>query len=137
MISYEVAQNFIVKGVPSVKDLNSIIEKSAPKMHFIRTRLGESVPPEECVNVDTDELLFTLVGFHEEDRDGFRKWFPLHNAEHCVQYMTFTGNILQDIDFQNLQARIEGRLKTNRRCALSFCHKGQAVTGCFSSTVLV
>jgi hypothetical protein len=135
MISYEVAQNFIVKDTPAMKDFNSIIEKSAPKMQFIRTTLGTA--PDECVNVDMDELLFTLVGYHNGDPGGFRTWFPLHNARHCAHYSTFEGNILRDIDFQNLQARVEGRLKTNCRCALSFWHKGHAVTGCFNTRVRV
>jgi len=135
MISYDVAQHVIVKDTPTVKDLNSIIEKSAPKMQFIRTKLGSQ--PEDYENVDMDELLFKLAEYRNEDPSGFQTWFPLHDDLHCVHYSTFEGNIFQDIDFQNLQARVEGRLKTHRRCALSFWHKAQAVTGCFSTRVRV
>ncbi len=128
VISYDVAQHFIANGVPTTSELDRIIELSASKIFFIRELLK---PKEECANVDLGELLTCLSSLRDEQPKTFKARFPLHDAGLFANFTTIHGSIVVENDFENFQARIEDRCKTNKRCALSFWFKGQAITGCF------
>jgi hypothetical protein len=133
VISYDVAQHYLSQGIPTISQLNSIIEKAAPKMRFIRELL--TMNPDKYENVDMDELLCLLVSLFEEKPVTFRKWFPIRDAQHLGLNSTFHGDITEELDFKNLQDFIEGRTKSHTRTGLSFWFKGQAITGCFDVEV--
>ena len=133
IISYDVAQHYLSQGIPTIKQLSSIIEKAAPKMRFIREQLFMN--PDKYENVDMDELLCLLVNLFQDNPDAFRKWFPIHDVQHLGLNSAFHGDIMEEPDFAKLQDFIEGRTKSHPRTGMSFWFKGQAITGCFDVEV--
>jgi hypothetical protein len=125
IISYDVAQNFIVNGVPTAAELNRIIELSAPKIFFVRDQLRQK---EYCANIDLGELFTCLSSLRDEQPKLFRERFPQHDAEPGAFFTVFHGSIVYENDLEKFQGRIEDRCKTHNRYALSFWFKGQAAS---------
>ncbi len=137
MITYEVAQSFLRDGTPSTKELNRIIERSAIKMRFMRDRFRFHA--DDYTNLELHEMLLHIQKlYNTQGSDGLKTAkliFPERKSTASLIFASYYGSVFKNDDYAAFQVRVESRLNSHGKAAVSLSYNLLTITGCFDVVV--
>jgi hypothetical protein len=133
VISFWVAQRYLVNGSPDKEELEKIFAKAAPQVGFVRILLG--MDPSFTQDVDLYDLMNALKKNLEDDPFDFEKWFPHVVPENVLNTHMFDEEVKRDQPLPILRQWLVDVIKKTGTCAVSILFNEHIATGCFSFKV--
>jgi hypothetical protein len=132
-----VAHLFIIDGPPTNEDLALIFANAAPRMRFMRERLGQN--PDNCESTCLTDVLDNWRAMYREggkEKKQFRNWFPKFRKRYIMQWSRVGGALSRNKNtLPQLRESVEKCLRQDERCAISIYLNEHYVTGCFDTVV--
>jgi hypothetical protein len=131
-----VTHSFIADGEPTDDKLARIFADAAPRMRVMRERLKLDPNKTEFTALDAMLVIYKkMYNDQGSEYNQLRSWFPFR-SKHILNQEFVHGTMSGEPDvLKRIQEKVEQRLTTQERCAVSIYVNEHYITGCFDTKV--